>query len=273
DGAPDGDAPSRPVPADAQVATWLRTAAARAGDDALAQQLVIAAAGGAGDAGLRVAAAKRWQAVDPDNLVPRLFQGLSADALLAAARQATDADTHMYAGVRWMRSALAKHPPTDEEQRALTGGEPFRREEAAAMAAMAYWAGAAMPAYHDLVQACRGTALRTSPARHADCRHAADLLAEHSDSALGVQVGLAMLHELAVGGAERAAIEERRRRMDWRMQQWGRLAAQQPRDGAAQFARLLDDASVGSELQLVARVLAEGGVLPDPPAGWRPPRR
>lgn len=45
-----------------------------------------------------------------------------------------------------------------------------------------------------------------------------------------------------------------------------------PRDGAAQFVHLLDDPSIRSERQLAERVLQEGGVAPEPPQGWRPPR-
>ena len=129
-----------------------------------------------------------------------------------------------------------------------------------------------MPTYHALVEACRGTALRTSPARAADCRHVANLLADRSYNLLGARVGLSMLAELSDRGPERTAIDARQRRMDWQMQQWGRLASQQPRDGAAQFVRLLDDPSVRNERDLLERVLQEGGVSPEPPPGWRPPR-
>ena len=263
-----GDAPSRRVPADPEVAAWLHAAAAKAGGDVLVNQLVLAAAD---EAALRREAARRWQAAEPGNLVPLLSLGLPADALLAQARRADDADAHLYDGVRWMRAALARHPPTADEQRALADGEPFIADEAAAMAAMAH-AAAALPSYHDLVQACRGTALQASPTRAADCRHVATLLADRSDNALGERVGLSMLAELAQRGPGRDAIEARQRRMDWQMQQWGRLASQQPRGGAAQFVRLLDDASIRGERQLAERVLQEGGVPPEPPQGWRPPR-
>lgn len=264
-----GDAPSRRVPADPEAAAWLRAAAAKAGGDVLAHQLVLAAAD---DDALRREAAGRWHSAEPGNLVPLLSLGLPADALLAQARRAVDADAHLYDGVRWMRAALARHPPTADEQRALAGGEPFLADEAAAMAAMAYAAAVALPSYHDLVQACRGTALQASPTRAADCRHVASLLADRADNALGERVGLSMLTELAQRGPERAGVEARQRRMDWQMQQWGRLASQQPRDGAAQFVRLLDDPSIRSERQLAERVLQEGGVAPEPPQGWRPPR-
>ena len=68
-------------------------------------------------------------------------------------------------------------------------------------------------------------------------------------------------------------IQALRRRMDWQMLEWGRIATAQERDGAAQFVRLLGDPSVQTEQDLVERILAEAGVPLDPPAGWQPPRR
>lgn len=267
---PPGDAPSRRTAGDAQADAWLRAAAAKAGSDVLANQLVAAAAE---DGPLRREAAQRWQAAEPGNLVPLLSMDLPADALLADARRAEDADVHLYAGVRWTRAALARHPPTVAEQRVLAGGEQaFLVDEAATLFATALWNASAMPTYHALAQACRGTALRASPARAADCRHVATVLADRSDNLLGARVGLSMLAEVADRGPERAGVEARQRRMDWQMQQWGRLASQQPRDGAAQFMQLLEDPAVRTERDLLERVLRAGGVSPEPPPGWRPPR-
>ncbi len=108
-------APSRRAPADAQATAWLRVAQAKAGNDVLAHQLVIAATT---DDAVRDAAARRWQAAEPDNLVPLLSLGLPAEALLAQAARATEADVHLYDGVRWMRSA------TDRPRRSRNA--PFR---------------------------------------------------------------------------------------------------------------------------------------------------
>jgi len=272
DAAAAGSAPSRAAPRDPEAEAWLRRAAAKAGDDVIANQLLVVAASAA-DADLRRDAASRWRAADPGNLVPLLHAGLTADALLAQARDATRADARMYEGVRWIMSAYQRHPPTAGEQAALAGDAPFHADEAAAITAMGLWAATAMPGYGTLRDACSGDMLRAVPARAADCRHVANLLADRSGSIADEQAGLAMLGTLASTPAERAEVDARRRRMDWQMLQWGRAAQQQPRDGAAQFARLLADPSIGTEQQLVERVLQEAGVSPEPPMGWTPPRR
>lgn len=268
---PSGDAPSRAAPRDTAAEARLRAIAARGGDDRLANQLLLVASR-TPDSPERIAAARRWHAAEPDNLVPLLHAGLAADALLVEARRATQARTHLYDVVRWMASAFERHPLTPPERIALAGGEDFHPEEAAAMSAMAIWAASMPPAYSGLVDACRDNALRATPARAADCRHAATLLAGQSDTALDRMVGLSMLRGMASGNAERAAIDAQQRTMDWRMLQWGRIAQQQPRDGAGQFVRLLRT-GVTSELELAGRVLQEAGVRLEPPAGWTPPRR
>lgn len=267
---PGSDAPSRPVPRDAAADDRLRALAAKAGDDRLANQLLIIAAGDPASP-VRAEAARRWQSTDPGNVSPLLYAGLPADALLVEARRATHVETHGYDVVRWLMSVYLRYPLTTAERAALSGGDPYHDDEAAAISAASIW-GAATPAYSGLVEACRGAALRAVPTRAADCRHLATLLAERSGSAIDRAVGLAMLRELAGNNTERAAIDARRRTMDWQMLQWGRIAQQQPRDGAEQFVRLLGDASITTEQQLVERVLQEAGVPLEPPAGWSPPR-
>ncbi|MGJ4803165.1 hypothetical protein [Luteimonas sp. SDU82] len=265
------DASSAATAPDPQAQAWLKTAAAR--PDAGLPVLRLLTAAAAPDDGLRPAAARRWQAAEPGNLMPLLHAGLDIDALLAQARTASRADGGMYEDVRWIAATLRRHPPDAAEQAAMTGGQEFHGDEAAAVAAMGLWAASATPDYAALVEGCGQATLRALPARGEDCRRVAVLLAEHSTSLAGEHAGLAMLRALASTAAERDAVDARQRGMDWRMLQWGRLARQQPRDGAAQFARLLADATIDSEQQLVERVLAEGGVAPEPPPGWVPPRR
>lgn len=269
---PAGDAPSRAVPRDPAAEARLRALADRAGDDRLAQQLLLVALHDP-DSPVRSTVARRWQALDPGNLVPLLHAGLPVDVLLAEARRTTHASTRMYDAVRWIMQAYLRHPPTPAEFAALSGGEVYHADEAAAVAAMGMFAAVVVPSQRVLVEACRANAVRATPTRAADCRHVAGVLADHSDSTLDRMVGLSILGELAASPAERAALDARRREMDWQMMQWGRLAQQQERDGAGQFVRLLRDASVQSEWQLAERVLAEAGVPLQPPAGWTPPRR
>lgn len=270
---PSGDAPSRPAeaaPASGQSTRWRQLAAQKAGQDVLANQLLIAASRGS-DANVRLEAARRWQALEPQNLAPLMFQGLGVDALLAAARSTTHSDLHMYDSVRWMQATLLRHPPSLAEQRALAGDGAFHGEEYAALSAMGLWSASVMPPYQALAQACEGNALRASPGRAADCRHVAQALVAQPATALEHSIGLGIQRTLAATSAERAQADAARRRLDWQMQQWGRVSGQAEREGAAQFARLLGDPTIKREQQLVERVLQEAGIVPDPPAGWRSP--
>lgn len=70
-----------------------------------------------------------------------------------------------------------------------------------------------------------------------------------------------------------AAVDADGRRYAWRTQQMARVAAAQPRGGAAGFARLLADPSIRNERQLADRVLARAGVPLEPPADWPLPPR
>ena len=268
---PSGDAPSRALPADAATETRLRAIAQRAGNDRLANQLLVAAISDPAST-IRSEAARRWQASDPGNLIPLLSAGLATDTILIEARRATAASAHMYEVIRWMASVYRRHPLNAAEVAALSAGDVYHADEGAALAAMALWSATAMPSHRGLIDACRGNALRATPTRTADCRHVATVLAAHSDSVLDRMVGLSMQRELADGNAERTVIDAQRRTMDWQMMQWGRIAQQQPRDGAEQFVRLLRDDSIQTERQLAERVLQEAGVPLEPPAGWSPPR-
>lgn len=269
---PPGDAPSARVPPDPAVERWLDAAATRAGADVLANQLLIAA-GDASAQTLRAQAAQRWQAAEPGNLAPLLWQSIPADALLADARRASHADTRMYEGIRWIAAAYRRHPPDAAERAALAGDGDFDEAEFAAMSAMALWTAIAMPALRPLMEACRGDALQATATRRADCRNVALLLAERSDALVLRHAGLGLLQATAIDSHSRAEAEARQRRMDWQMLQWGEVARRQERDGAAQFVRLLADPAIDTEQQLVERVLAEAGVPLDPPPGWVSPWR
>ena len=267
---PGGDAPSQPSPRDARAARWLQLASARAGSDVLANMLVLQAAHGV-DAAIRTQAVDRWRQLEPDNLAPLLASGSQVDAWLPRASAFTRMDFHYYEQLRWVQATLAAHPPRAEEQ-AIFGGSDVAPDTVAALQAANFLA-AAMPALKPLYTACHGDALEATVTRAADCRHVGEIAAERSDISLAAAVGLSLLQANGESATQPSDVRERRRRLDWRMLEWGRIASSQPDQGAAQFARLLHDADVRSEQDLIERVLAEAGVPLDPPAGWQPPRR
>lgn len=268
----DGDVPSQPSPRDPRIDQWRQLAAARAGKDVLANALLMQADTPA-DASLREQAADRWRRLEPDNLAPLYFLAGPADRLLADARSTSRFDVHLYDQVRWMRSALEAHPPTAAENASLLDGEQVPVEEASTIAAMGIVTAVAIPPFKPIFDACRGDALETAPTRRADCRHVAEIMANHADSNIGELVGIGLLRSVATTPQHQADATTRRRSMDWRMQQWGKLSSEQLRGGTAQFTQLLADPTIQSEQDLVARLLAKAGIPLEPPPGWQPPRR
>jgi hypothetical protein len=268
---PGGDARSLPSPRDARVGQWRQLASARAGSDVLANALLMQADTRV-DAAIRAAAADRWQRLEPDNLAPLLVAGDQVDAWLPKAGAHARLDFHYYEQLRWMQAALAAHPPRADEQ-AMFGGNDVAPDAAAAVASAGILAAVAMPALQPLSAACRGEALEATPTRRADCRQVALTAVETSDTSLGTSVGIALLQATAATPEQQADARAQRRRHDWQMLEWGRIAGAEPDGGAGQFVRLLRDPAVRGEQDLIERVLAEAGVAPEPPAGWQPPRR
>lgn len=267
-----GDAPSRPSPQDPHIDEWRRLASTRAGKDVLVDALLMQA-DTPGNTQRRDQSAEHWRRLEPDNLAPLLFAAAPAADLIAAARTSSRLDLHMYEQVRWMQSALQAHPPRAAERAILSGGEELPLGETAAMTAMGIWAAVGIPSLQAVTTACRGDALSSTPTRREDCRHVAQVMADASDTRLGTILGIALLKNTAATSEQRADADARRRRIDWQMLQWGRIASEQPRDGSEQFARLLLDPSIHREQDLIERVLTDAGVALDPPAGWQPPQR
>jgi len=272
DGARASDAPSQPSPQDPRIDEWRRLASTRGGKDVLVDALLMQA-DTPGNTQRRDQAAERWRRLEPDNLAPLLFTASPATDLVAAARTTSRFDLHMYEQVRWMQSALQAHPPGAAERAILSGGEDVPPNEAAAMTAMGIWAAVGIPSMQAVTAACRGDARSSSPTRREDCRHVAQVMADQSDTSIGTSIGIALLQQIAATPEQRLDADERRRRQDWWMLQWGRVASQQPHDGSEQFARLLLDPTIGREQDLIERVLTDAGVALDPPAGWQPPPR
>ena len=266
-----GDVPSTAAPADPQAEAWREAAAQKAGADVLANVLLMQGDGVASTQ-RRVRAAQRWLAAEPQNLAPLLFRGGGSEALLADARGARTFDLHMLPQVRWMQAALLRHPPTAAERAAFAADGDYDPREHAAILAVSIWSAVAFPGLQSLMQDCAPEAARGDAARLRDCRHVAGVMAGASDTQLGRMLGLALLERTASTPAERADAQARQRIQHWQMLEWGRATAQLPRDGAAQYARLLADPSIDNELALVERALQEAGIPATPPAHWQPPR-
>lgn len=268
-GAPGGDAPSRPSPRDPRVGQWRRLASARAGSDVLANALLVQGDGREGAETLREAAL-RWGKLEPDNLAPVVFARTPVAEWLPRARVFSRFDAHYYEQARWMIAALREHPMRPDESAVL--GVDTIPEDVTAMAVAGILAAVAQPVQILQSKECLWPEqIDSVPGRRADCRQVARILVESSDTSFAEWVGLSLLRATARTPAEASDAAARQRRKDWQMTEWGRLAREQDDMGAAQFAALLRDPAIANEQELVARVLTDAGVPLDPPEGWRPP--
>lgn len=256
----------------ADVERWRLEAVAGGAGDAITQQLLMAAGHASGDQA--AAAARRWQSLSPGNLAPLMHQGLGAEEVLAAAARSSRNAPDPYPVLRWITSALARHPPGAAEWAALGDGADGPPPSAAANAAI--WAsslqGLLEPDYRDVLGACTGRGLRVA-GRPEACRHMADLLLARPQTVLDERIGLSMARALTRSAAERAPLDARRRGVDWRQEQLAELAAREDGDAAAaeRHARLLADPAIDTEDAIVRRTLAAAGLAQEPPAAWRAP--
>lgn len=263
------DAAHAPRQTPGQATVWLQAALDAAGQDVQAYRL-IASTKSPDAAALRAEALRRWSRLEPDNLAPLMHQKLPLPQWLEQARSATYLDSDLYGNVRWMQSALLRHPPTAQELVALNAGQPFSVEENAAVTALGISAAFAFPGYGVLTLSCKEERLSADAQQLADCRHVAQLLATRSSTLLDQALGWSLLRQLAQSEDERARAQEQRRRLDWLMHQSMRHI---PR--LSDVVRLLSDSSIQNERQMTERRLQQAGIALEPPPGWQlptPPR-
>ena len=266
------EATARPHPgADAlagEAERWRADAASRGAGDTITQQLLVAAGMVGEDQATALAAARRWQALEPGNLAPLMLQDLDAGAVLAAAAQSARNTPDPYPLQRWIAGVLRRHPPTAAEWTILGEGQrPSNDAHAAGWAASLQ--GLLLPDYRDVLAACSGRQLGAA-GRAAACGRMAELLLARPQTVLDERIGLSIAREQARGAEEAAALDARRRGVDWRQEQLGELAMREDGDGDA-FARAVADPSIDTEDALARRLLAGAGVAVVPPADWQAP--
>jgi hypothetical protein len=100
----------------------------------------------------------------------------------------------------------------------------------------------------------------------------AGLLLARPQTVLDERIGLSLSRALAGSAAEIAALDARRRGVDWRQEQLAELAMREDgAAGAAAFARRLADSSLTTEDAMTRRVLSDAGIQSEPPASWQAP--
>lgn len=241
-------------------------------DDPLVLSLATHAASTIGDHALASSMAARWQAVEADNLVPRLYTSAPMATLLAGARDTNRYDTHGYDQVRLMASVLTRFPMTREET-GSSSNSAFSNDALRAWAnAFGIWFAVSMPAFQTLTNECKGPALEATPTRREDCLHVAKVMANHSDVLIAGLIGTGILNRAASTPNDIALANTLSRNRDWRQQQYYQVVSKQLDDAqqVSEMVRLMQVPGVGSENQLMEAALREKGIPLTPPADWQP---
>lgn len=242
-------------------------------DDPLALSLALQAGISSADKAVVAAASERWKKLEPDNLAPILWIGQTPDKTLEAARSTTRYDSRSYEQIRFMMEVFQRVPMNRTEI-----GEGYREvgdtdEARAALNAFSLWAAYGIPAFQDVVNACRDQTLHAVVRRPADCRHVAAVLANESDVLIAQGIGIAMLKRTASSAEEQAQAQALKRDMDWQLHQRYLSGAdsQALRDDVTSMLRLLRSPGINSERQMSEAILSERGIALTPPADWQAP--
>lgn len=219
--------------------------------------------------------AERWQAVEPDNLAPRLFTEAPIEAVLAGARDATRYETHGYDQIRLMTSVFRQWPMSEDEMGSDYSNK-FQGEEAqAAASAFGIWAAFGIPAYQKLVLACRDEALESTLTRRDDCLHVGKVLASNSSDLLSRGIGISILEHAANTPEDIALATTLRRNKEWQQHHYFEVFTED-RDETqyiSDMLRLLKTPGVDNEIELMEVALREKGIALVPPEDWQPPKR
>ena len=250
------DTPVTGLQSDGIARDWRERAATRAGDDVIANVLLIAGADPMD--GISQDAAQRWADAQPGNSAPWLPRtDMPVDAMLQAAAERRHYDSVHFQTLRWMRDALAAHPADARTRASTEDGAPMSERVYATMLALGLYSANAVPGYSRLAAGCTSA----TPELQVACRSLAGQLLE-SDTLIMRSIGSAIASRLDAPDVEAT------RAIAWRTHAMQRATAP---DGERQFMRLLDDTSIRNEIELQARMLGEAGIPLVPPADWTPP--
>jgi len=241
-------------------------------DDPLALSLATHAASTFGDHALASRMAARWQAVEADNLVPRLYTSVPMANLLSGARDTSRYDTHGYDQVRLMASVFTRFPMTREETG--SNSNPAYSNDALRAGANAFgiWFAVSTPAFQALTNECKGPALEATPTRREDCLHVAKVMAGDPSDLLSKGLGISMLERAAITPEDIALATALRRNKEWQQPQYfaAFIQGKDEQEQISDMLRLLNTPGVGNEIQMMEAALREKGIPLTPPTDWQP---
>ena len=250
---------------DAKIARWLEQAERSGADDPVAIALTLPLLRSI-DAQRHADAVQRWRDAEPDNLAPLLHAGLSADALLEAARGTYRSDDHFTQILR-LTAQVVERPRSGPVgrvlQRVVDAGEGGRSTYAATLGTGI--AAANLPQYADLTRACRAP----EGLRRLQCRHVGEAMSLRGGTLLERIVGIRLLQETAEDDAQRGQAAALRRRYDWLTARNAELSRRDLEDHASRMLAQLRTTPVPGEVEMLEHLLLDLGIPTEPPAGWR----
>lgn len=261
---------------DAKTQRWLDDAERMGRNDPVVQLLLMRRFSAADPVDRRLDAIRRWREIDSDNLAPLLanisaYDGSTIDESLASARSTMRADFYFDDIVRPLIQAVRDEPPPAALLATMSSLQIDAPEALGAEIGSTIWSVSADIAFAPLTRACRDDALNATLRRRADCRHAARVLSDESDTLLARGIGRVMRMRTAAGDRELRDAAIAYRRHHWILQQRAALARRDPVDEARMFARMLLDDTDLTEVELVERMLLDAGVRLEPTPGWAAP--
>lgn len=181
------------------------------------------------------------------------------DSVLTGMAQATTFNLHSAALGRRFLAALKHVPPPPGA--ASESADASRQLQAMSMVTIF-----AMPAMHDLVDACR-PADPVSDTRRQTCRTIAGSLSQ-SDALITELIGLRLQAWNARDAADRDQALARRRRLQWKIQELNAATRSAAVSPANQISSML---AHDREVESIDAMLRAGGRSLDPPPHWQPP--
>jgi hypothetical protein len=263
-------------PADVERDALLKRAMAAAPDDALVQWVaVMRLSPGAVES---AAPLRRLQLLEPDNaavwletLIPAQKRNDAAGVDRVLNRMASSGrfDGHFIDLSRALLDVYQRTPPAAA---VAAQDDPFRSARAAPYAyAAAITSATALPAFQDLLNACRVDPRTGANAqRSIDCAAAGRLMAARSDTLLASRIGLTLLRLSRTFSDEDVS---QARTQDWLREQFTAkllAAAGSPDESSAEdmITYQADWMQTGSEVEAMRRAVARAGTPVTPPDDW-----
>ncbi len=250
----------KPSAIDAEVMRWRDEAERRAGSDITTLVMLLYLE--RGDTPARRALVARWRSLEPQNLVPLLYDDAPGVDLLDAAAAMSASDAHYDDVLRAFIDILSRAASPIMSRLQATRSA----EERKLALAMSFWSSVAIPPIQRIATPCRDASMPEQ--RRGHCRDIARVMWHRGDLLLFDVVGASIARRLSESAEEKAAAEAFRREYEWLTARMADAYGQDSRRYAKRFLHWLSAAPHVTERGMMRQLVVEAGFPPAPPADW-----